>query len=398
MMRRALPALFALAMPALGGAIAHAASIDDRIDQGLSAAGETPPARAAPTLGISSTPALGDADVSLDAPTGAQRLRTTLDAVGIEQRIDKALTAAGEESAFPPDYAFGAFQRGWFLTAFSLALDRAKAGDAKARTLLGVLLSRGLGVKQDFAAAADWYRLAGDAGDPEALYALGQFHLDGTGVPQDQAKAAEFFRKAADEGQPGASRELGYLLLQGKGLEKNAMLAGAYLRRAAGLGDMDAQYTLAGLYVDGVGVVADETQATRWFAEAAKNGHAGAAVEYAIMLANGRGVPKDETAAARWLGRAAEADNPVGQLRFARVLKEGTGIDADKKAAARWYLIAKDQGLEDDDLEAWFKQLDEDAQKAARAGADAWSRQKYGVFQTAMAPPSEPAPVDNSTE
>ena len=55
-------------------------------------------------------------------------------------RIDKGMTAAGEKSAIPPDYAYGAFQRGFFLTAFSLALERAKKGDAPAQTLLGELL------------------------------------------------------------------------------------------------------------------------------------------------------------------------------------------------------------------------------------------------------------------
>ena len=40
-------------------------------------------------------------------------------------------------------------------TAFSLALERAEEGDAIAQTLLGVLTSRGLGVKQDLAAAAE---------------------------------------------------------------------------------------------------------------------------------------------------------------------------------------------------------------------------------------------------
>ncbi len=380
-------------------------SIEERIDRGLDAAtgnaspgGVAPRIPASPGISSSSSP-LGDTDASLNAPTGPHRLRTTLDPIGIEQRIDKGLTAAGEQSAFPPDYAFGAFQRGWFLTAFSLALDRAKNGDHAAQTLLGVLLSRGLGVKQDLAAAADWYRLAGDGGDAEALYALGQLYLDGSGVAQDPAKAAELFRKAADDDQPGAARELGYLLLQGKGVDKNPMLAAAFLRRAAGLGDMDAQYTLAGLYVDGVGVVADETQATRWFAEAAKNGHVGAEIEYAIMLANGRGTQKDLAAAASWFTRAAELDNPVAQLRLARMYAEGDGVESDSATAARWYLIAKDGGLEDDHMEAWLKGLDPETLKAAEAAADRWTQLRRDVFQTALAPtPAPGAPVDNSTE
>jgi TPR repeat protein len=381
-----------------------AENVEDRIKQGLDAATGTPPPPPTSTTpglgtpGISSAPALGESDASLDAATGAGRLRTTLDPLDIEQRIDKGLTAAGEESAFAPDYAFGAYQRGWFLTAFSLALERAGSGDRTAQTLLGVLLSRGLGVKQDLAAAADWYRLAGNAGDAEALYALGQLYLDGTGVEQNVEEAATLFRKAADENQPGAARELGYMLLQGKGIEKNPMLAAAYLRRAAGLGDMDAQYTLAGLFVDGVGVVADETQGTRWFAEAAKNGHVGAAVEYAIMLLNGRGTAKNEAEAAYWLNRAAELDNPVAQLRLARLNADGIGVGADSAVAARWYLIAKDQGLEDERLETVLGRLDAEELKAARAAADEWARLKRGVFQTAMAPGPAAAPVDNSAE
>jgi uncharacterized protein len=402
-MRRALlpPLMLALATCCANAAEGESPqSIEQRIEQGIDV-GTQPPAEA-PSPGLTTNPGIGpvpgESDASLQAPAGESRLRTTLDPLGIGQRIDKGLTAAGEESAFPPDYAYGAFQRGWFLTAFSLALDRAKGGDPTAQTLLGVLLSRGLGVKQDYAAAADWYKLAANGGDPEAMYALGQLYLDGVGVSQDPAKAAELFRTAADKDQPGAARELGYLLLQGKGVEKNPMLAAAYLRRAAAFGDMDSQYTLAGLFVDGIGVVADATQAARWFGDAAKNGHVGAEVEYAIMLANGRGVPKDEGQAAFWFNRAAELDNPVAQLRLARMLADGQGIDANFADAARWYLTAKDQGLEDEHLQAWYDGLDPEAQKAARAAANDWERLKRGVFQTAMTPQNESAPVDNSTE
>ncbi len=400
----ALLLAFAPATRSWGAEADSSKSIEERIDQGVgAAAGTVPPEATAPdinsSVGISIEPDLGEGDVSLKAPTSPQRLHTTLDPIGVDQRIDKGLTAAGEESAFPPDYAFGAYQRGWFLTAFSLALDRAKKGDAAAQTLLGLLLSRGLGVKQDLAAAADWYKLAGNAGDPEALYALGQLYLDGSGVERDPAKAAELFRKAADDDQPGAARELAYMLLQGKGAEKNAMLAAAYLRRAAGLGDIDAQYTLAGLYVDGVGVAADEAQATRWFAEAAKNGHVGAEVEYAIMLANGRGTKKDLAEAAQWFTRAAETDNPVAQLRLARMYAAGDGVKADTAAAARWYLIAKLDGIEDDHLEDLLKRIDPEALQAAQKAADDWARLKSGVFQTAIAgPPKQPPAVDNSTE
>jgi TPR repeat protein len=396
---RALSILSAAAMLALASHAASAQSIGERIEQGISAAEEprgTPAEPNAESLSITVDPEpLGDADVSLAPSADSSRLRTTLDPAGIRQRIDKGLTAAGEESAFPPDYAYGAFQRGWFLTAFSLALERAEEGDAVAQTLLGVLLSRGLGVKQDLDAAADWYRLAGEGGDPEGLYALGQMHLDGRGAAEDSEKAAELFRKAADMGHAGSARELGYLLLAGKEGKKNAMLAAAYLSRAAREGDMDAQYTLGGLFMDGVGVVASEEQAARWFSEAAKNGHVGAQIEYAILLFNGRGVTKDEAGAAYWFGLAAEADNPAAQVRLARMLAEGRGVEKDETAAARWYLIAKERGAEDTFMEDWLLRLDQPTREEAAVAAEKWTSSRGWTLAAAVAPAGGSA-VDNA--
>ena len=44
-------------------------------------------------------------------------------------------------SSVPPDEAFGAFQRGYYLTALSLALPRAEKGDGAAQTLIGEIYS-----------------------------------------------------------------------------------------------------------------------------------------------------------------------------------------------------------------------------------------------------------------
>jgi uncharacterized protein len=370
-------------------------SVADRIEQGLTDAARPPPGAAAPEL-LSPAPLsaglgeIGTPDASLADPITPSRLLTPLDSADIEQRIDKGLTAAGEKSAFPPDYAYGAFQRGWFLTAFALALDRAKAGDPTAQTLLGELLSRGLGVKQDLVAASDWYRLAAENGDPEALYALGRIRLEGRGAGQDFAKAADFFEQAAKKGHTVAARELAYLLLQGKGRERNAMLAAAFMRRAAAGGDIDAQYALAGLYVEGVGVVADEAQAARWFGEAARAGHIGAQIEYAILLFNGRGIEKNEALAAAWFREAAQADNPVAQVRLARLLAEGRGEEKNPQEAARWYLIAKRRGIQDDFLEGWFTALDEPTRQAATHEAERWGRSR-GEWMQAAAPATEDA-------
>src|ERR1019366_3294193 len=58
------------------------------------------------------------------------------------------------------DLVFGAYQRGMYKTAFDLATQRAQSGDAKAMTMLGELYANALGVKRDYAKAADWYKRA----------------------------------------------------------------------------------------------------------------------------------------------------------------------------------------------------------------------------------------------
>ena len=403
----AVPALLALAASAVAQEPVAPAdplqAVDQRIGQGLDAASDV----LLPTLEMDGA-ALGDfiltpseapaADASLAEPINPKRLPTTVDTTGIAQRIDKGLTAAGEASAIPPDFAFGAFQRGYFLTAFSLALERAEVGDPVAQTLLAELLTRGLGVKQDIAAAIDWYTLAAKGEDPEALYSLGRLHLEGIGVAQDFGKAADYLERAAKRGHPVAAREFAYLLLQGQGRERNAMLAAAYLRRAAARGDMDSQYALGGLYTEGVGVVSNEEQAARWYLAAARNGHVGAEIEYAIMLFNGRGVAKDEANAARWFREAARADQPLAQVRLARLLAEGRGIDADPAEAARWYLIAKSHGLQDDFLDSWIARLDPETLQAATEAAQSWADAHPRWVQAAAEPADGGAAVDKQIE
>ncbi|HMI00081.1 MAG TPA: HcpA family protein, partial [Bradyrhizobium sp.] len=63
------------------------------------------------------------------------------------------------------DLVYGAYQRGQYKTAFDLATTRAQYnGDPKAMTMLGELYANAMGVKRDYAKAAEWYQRAADAG------------------------------------------------------------------------------------------------------------------------------------------------------------------------------------------------------------------------------------------
>src|SRR5204863_6437916 len=88
------------------------------------------------------------------------------------------------------DVVYGAYQRGQYKTAFDLAINRAQFnGDPKAMTMLGELYENGMGVKRDFAKAAEWYRRGADAGDREAMFALAMMRISGRGGATNKEEA-----------------------------------------------------------------------------------------------------------------------------------------------------------------------------------------------------------------
>ena len=90
------------------------------------------------------------------------------------------------------DLVYGAYQRGQYKTAFDLATKRAQEnGDPKAMTMLGELYANAMGVKRDYAKAAEWYKRAADGGDREGMFALAMLRLAGRGGPVDREEGGE---------------------------------------------------------------------------------------------------------------------------------------------------------------------------------------------------------------
>ena len=83
---------------------------------------------------------------------------------------------------------------------------RADTGEATAQHDLGFLYSDGLGVPQDHAEAAGWYRRAAEQGHATAQHGLGVMYSDGLGVPQDYVEAHMWLNLAASQ-LSGQSRE-----------------------------------------------------------------------------------------------------------------------------------------------------------------------------------------------
>jgi uncharacterized protein len=256
----------------------------------------------------------------------------------------------------PPDLAFGAYQRGYFLTALGEAEKRIARNpkDAAAMTLIGEIHRDGLAVRQDVAEAVHWYRLASGLGDKQAAFQLGVVLLDGApDVPKDLAAAKAQFEKAAGLGHPGALYNLGVLAIEGVGSTGPDFAAAAdYFKRAALAGDENGAYSYGVLLRQGRGVPLDIDESAHWLKRASDAGIIAGQVEYAIMLFNGVGVDRNEREAAKIFQKAAAHDNPIAQNRLAHLYLGGRGVPRDLVQAALWHSFAKAAGLPDAELDA----------------------------------------------
>jgi uncharacterized protein len=254
----------------------------------------------------------------------------------------------------PGDIAFGAYQRGYYITAMREAEKRLSADpkDAAAMTLIGEIYHDGLAIKRDDEEAVRWWRLGAKFGDTQAAYEYGVAQLAGTGVKVDKSAARTAFLQAAQKGNLGALYNLGVLALQGVPDGKpDFALAADYFRRGAEGGDGNSAYSYGVLLREGKGVALDTDKAAYWLKRAADEDIIAGQVEYAIMLFNGVGVTKDEAGAAKIFRLAAARHNPIAQNRLAHLYMTGRGVPKDVVRAALWGGLAKAAGLKDEKLD-----------------------------------------------
>ena len=131
------------------------------------------------------------------------------------------------------DEAYGAFQRGLYLSALNIALPRAQLGDAASQTLVAELLNNGLGVRRNPADAAFWYEQAARAGDANAQYKYALMLLTGENVKQDKKAADAMMRKAAEGGSREAQFNVAQLLVAANPGEKGLQEALPFYEKAA---------------------------------------------------------------------------------------------------------------------------------------------------------------------
>lgn len=266
----------------------------------------------------------------------------------------------------PADAAYGAFQRGLYITALNLARPRAEAGDSAAQTLVAEILSRGLGVKRNEAEAAKWYALAAEQGVPEAQFQYALMLLDGRFTRKDPQAAYALMQAAAEAGNRLAQFNFAQLLVQREPGSAGMTKAVAYYQRAADAGLADAQYAMSQIYANGVGgKQRDEAEARRWLLAAARQNFDTAQLDLGTWLVEGRGGGRDLKAGFGWMRRAAGSGNVAAQNRLAKLYMAGIGTDPNEIDAAAWYFLARRQGLKDPEMEDFLGGLTDEEQKKA---------------------------------
>lgn len=271
------------------------------------------------------------------------------------------------------DRAFGAYQRGYYLSAFKLALPRAESGDPAAQTLIAELFDKGLGVALDRKKAANWYRFAANGGNREAQFAHANILAKGKTVPFDKEGAQKFMKKAADAGHNKAQFNYAQMIINNKPGYSGYVEAKPYYEKAAKGGLSDAQYVLARMHATGKGFShTDLVRARKWMTLAAIGGFDTAQLELAIWMAIGKGGAKDQVAALSWFKLAANQGNVIAQNRLARMYAYGLGTKRNIINASAWHILARRAGKSDREMDQLFRELSTKEQKRAIKIANTW--------------------------
>lgn len=173
--------------------------------------------------------------------------------------------------------------------------DLAQSGNSRAQNVVGYLLDRGEGVKQNSTAAASYFAAA-SADYPLAQYNLAVLTLLGRGVPKDEAKAMQMFESSMKE----AAVDLAAV-----------RLSIYYLKKG------------------------NQDKAWMWANEGANRGNVTAYYLLGRMLYE----RKEYQEAYNWLTKASQASEPNAPAILSAMYKHGHGMDQNMKMAASWWLI-----------------------------------------------------------
>ena len=149
----------------------------------------------------------------------------------------------------------------------------ARQGDPRAQYGLARLYFGGEGVPQHYQKALYWFEKASETGHGPAHMYIGLMHERGLGVRRNLLAAAEWYKKSIEWSRvTEAHYRLGRLYLHGLGTPDNISLAFDLLETAAHKGHRLAQFHMGAIFDQGWGVDQNYVEAFKWYILAKRAG------------------------------------------------------------------------------------------------------------------------------
>ena len=215
----------------------------------------------------------------------------------------------------------------------------AEAGDVSAQKEVGFAYVRGTVVLQDYAKAADWFRMAADAGDAEAQNQLARMYASGLGLGKDPSAAAHWFGQAAQQGEPAFVYDYA-AFLEAEGQPGTDEKVAALYGQAAAAGHAPSAISLGVLFQTGRGVPEDFARAKELYEVGIEAGLPRAFNNLGLLYARGHGVQQDYPRAAELFATAADAGLTEAMRNLGVLYENGFGVDLDVERAAALYRMS----------------------------------------------------------
>jgi TPR repeat protein len=217
----------------------------------------------------------------------------------------------------------------WANPSIRETLPAARAGDARAQYIVGMMYLFGQDTRQDIPEGVRWLEPSARAGLPQAMVALAGLYDVGQGVPLDTERATQLRQQAAQAGDPTARGQISDdRTLPGQRDFRRASIltdlhlnaaALPYARKAADAGSRNGQLLLGRAYHFGLGVPVDKAAAFRLYQKSADGGLADGLRAVGYMYEFGEGIQADRKRALEYYDRAAAKGSALARQAAANL-------------------------------------------------------------------------------
>ncbi len=169
---------------------------------------------------------------------------------------------------------------------------------------------------------------------------LGYMYKKGLGVKQDYKKAFEWYQKSAEQDNSYAQNNLGYNYEKGFGVEQNYKKAFEWYQKSAEQDNSYAQNNLADMYKKGLGVKQDYKKAFEWYQKSAEQDNSYAQNNIGYLFYNGLGMDKDYKKAFELYQKSANQENAEAQYNLGLLYEYGYGVSKNYIISYSYYLLS----------------------------------------------------------